>query len=348
MKNKVALITGITGQDGSIMAKFLLKKGYTVHGIKRRVSLFNTDRVEDIYQDRHAKSVNFFLHYGDVTDSLNCLDIINKTRPDEIYHFAAQSHVAISFQLPVYTSTVGTLGTLNILESIRLLNIKKIKFYNASSSEMYGKSKQKKQDENTVFQPNSPHATSKLYSYWITKNYRESYKMFATNGILFNHESEFRGNTFVTRKISLFVAKYSNTKKGILYLGNINSRRDWGYAPDYIEGIWKMLQIKEPNDFVLSTGKNYSVKDFIVEAFKIIKINIKFKGKGLNEVGYDTFDNKIIIKIKKEYFRPNEVSHLLGDNSKAKKILKWKPKTNFKTLVKIMVLNDRKYFSKKT
>lgn len=344
MKNKVALITGITGQDGSIMAKFLLKKGYTVHGIKRRVSVFNTDRVEDIYQDRHEKSVNFYLHYGDITDSLNCLDIINKTKPDEIYHFAAQSHVAISFELPVYTSTVGTIGTLNILESIRLLNLKKVRFYNASSSEMYGNTKQKKLDEDSIFKPNSPYATSKLYSYWITKNYRESYKIFATNGILFNHESEFRGNTFVTRKISLFVAKYSKTKKGILYLGNIYSKRDWGYAPDYIEGIWKMLQIKEPNDFVLSTGKNYSVKDFIVEAFKNININIKFKGQGLNEIGYNVSNSKIIIKIKKEYFRPNEVNNLLGDNSKAKKLLKWSPKTNFKNLVKIMVLNDKKYF----
>ena len=342
MKNKVALITGITGQDGSIMAKFLLKKGYIVHGIKRRISLFNTDRVEDIYQDRHDKRVNFFLHYGDITDSLNCLDIINKTKPDEIYHFAAQSHVAISFQLPVYTSTVGTIGALNILESIRLLKLKKIRFYNAASSEMYGNSKQKKQNEKTIFEPNSPYATSKLYSYWITKNYRESYKIFATNGILFNHESEFRGNTFVTRKISLFVAKYSRVKKGILYLGNIHSKRDWGYAPDYIEGIWKMLQVNEPNDFVLSTGKSYSVKDFIQEAFKIINIKIKFKGKGLNEIGYNSLTNKTVIKIKKEYFRPNEVNYLLGDNSKAKKILKWKPKTSFKNLVKIMVLNDIK------
>ena len=255
MKQKVAIITGITGQDGSIMAKFLLKKKYIVHGIKRRVSTFNTERIDDIFQDRHSHNLNFFLHYGDVTDPLNCLDLIKQIKPDEIYHFAAQSHVAISFQMPIYSVNVDAMGTLNILESIRLLNFQKnTKFYNAASSEIFGNSNDKFQNENSKFLPNSPYASAKLFSYWITKNYRKSYKIFATNGILFNHESEIRGKTFVTRKITFFVANYKMHRAKTLYLGNLNSKRDWGYAKDYMEGAWLMMQQSKPDDYVLSTG----------------------------------------------------------------------------------------------
>ncbi|MDC3149544.1 GDP-mannose 4,6-dehydratase [Alphaproteobacteria bacterium] len=339
-KKKIALITGVTGQDGSIMTRFLLNKNYIVHGIKRRVSLFNTNRIDEIIKEKHIEKNDFYLHYGDITDPLNILNLINKIKPDEIYHFAAQSHVAISFEMPYYSSNVDSLGTLNILEAIKILKLKKVKFYNAASSEMYGDVDKKILDEKTPFNPISPYATSKLYSYYITKNYRNSYNIFASNGILFNHESENRGETFVTRKITRFVAKYNYTKKGILLLGNLDSVRDWGYANDYIEGIWKILQNNNADDFVLATGKCYSVKDFIKYAFKHIGIDIVFKGSGSNTIGYDKSNNKVLVKSIKYYYRPNDVTYLKGNPSKAKKILNWQPKHTLNDLVKIMLNND--------
>lgn len=339
-KKKIALITGVTGQDGSIMTKFLLKNNYIVHGIKRRVSLFNTNRIDEIIKEKHIEKNDFHLHYGDVTDPLNILNLIKSIQPDEIYHFAAQSHVAISFEMPYYSSNVDSLGTLNILEAIKILKLRNIKFYNAASSEMYGDIKKKTLDENTPFNPISPYATSKLYSYYITRNYRNSYNIFASNGILFNHESENRGETFVTRKITRFVARYYYTKKGTLLLGNLDSIRDWGYANDYIEGIWKILQHNKPDDFVLATGKCYSVKDFIKLAFRYIGINIIFKGSGPRTVGYDQSTNKIILKSIKYYYRPNDVTYLKGSPLKAKKILNWTAKHNLSDLVKIMVDYD--------
>ena len=347
MIKKVALITGITGQDGSLLAKFLIKKGYVVHGIKRRSSsLHSSVRLDSIYQDKFVKNKSLYLHYGDVTDASFCSRILNEIKPDELYHLAAQSHVAISFELPCYTASTNSLGTLNLLESIRINKLEnKTRFYNAASSEMYGTLKGNYQNEKTPFCPQSPYATSKLFSYWMTKNYRESYGMFASNGILFNHESYSRGETFVTRKITLFVSRYNKHKKGTLYLGNLSSKRDWGYAGDYIEGMWKILKHTKADDFVISTGKSYSVRDFIKEAFKCIGINIIFKGKGTNEVGIDSKNKKIVVKSIPYYYRPNDVTNLVGDHSKAKKLLKWKPKTNFKQLVKLMVDNDiKEYF----
>ena len=344
MKKKIALISGITGQDGFLLAKFLIKKNYIVHGIKRRSSsLHSTVRLDSIYQDKFVKNQSLHLHYGDVSDAAFCCRILNEIKPDELYHLAAQSHVAISFELPYYTASVNSLGTLNLLEAIRINKLEKItRFYNAGSSEMYGSLKGKFQNEKTPFCPQSPYATSKLFSYWMTKNYRESYKMFASNGILFNHESYSRGETFVTRKITLFVAKYNKSKENILYLGNLSSKRDWGYAGDYVEGMWKIIQHSKANDFVLATGKSYSVRDFLREAFKCININIIFNGKGSKEVGIDSKTKKIIVKSIPYYYRPNEVTNLVGDYSKAKKLLKWKPKTNFKELVKMMVESDIK------
>lgn len=348
-KRKIALITGITGQDGSILAEFLLKKNYVVHGIKRRSSSLNsTVRLDKIYQDKFIKNKSFFLHYGDVSDPSFCVRIIGDTKPDELYHLAAQSHVAISFELPVYTASVNSLGTLNLLEAIRINNLeKKTKFYNAASSEMYGSLKSKSQNEETPFHPQSPYATSKLFSFWITRNYRESYDFFASNGILFNHESFSRGETFVTKKITMFVAKYNYYNEGVLYLGNFSSKRDWGYANDYIKGIWQILQSSKPDDFVLSTGKSHSVRDFIKQAFKYINVNIIFKGKKDKEVGIDAKTKKIVVKSIPYYYRPNEVTNLVGDCKKAKKILKWKPKTNFKSLVKMMVKQEIENFKPK-
>jgi GDPmannose 4,6-dehydratase len=348
MKKKIALITGITGQDGSILARFLLKKNYIVHGIKRRSSSLNsTVRLDSIYQEKFIKKKTFFLHYGDVTDQSFCNRILRDTKPDEVYHLAAQSHVAISFELPIYTATVNSLGTLNLLEAIRINKLgKKTRFYNAASSEMYGTLKSKSQNENTPFLPQSPYATSKLFSFWVTKNYRESYNFFASNGILFNHESFTRGETFVTKKITMFVANYNFYKKGILYLGNLSSKRDWGYANDYIIGIWKILQHSKPDDFVLSTGKSHSVRDFIKYAFDCIGIQIKFKGKKYNEVGIDSKTGKVLIKSIPYYYRPSDVTNLVGDSKKANKILKWKPKINFKALIRLMVKEEIKNFKK--
>jgi len=337
MKKKVALITGITGQDGSILAKFLLKKNYIVHGIRRRTSSLNSNvRLDKIFQDKFIKNKTFFLHYGDILDSSFCHRIINETKPIEVYHLAAQSHVAISFEIPHFTTVTNTTGTLNFLEAIRQTN-KKIRFYNASTSEMYGSLVTKYQDENTEFKPQSPYAISKLYSHLITKNYRESYNIFAANGILFNHESEDRGETFVTRKISKFVAKYSLKKQGVLYLGNMSSKRDWGYAKDYVQAMWLMLQKKIPEDYVIATNKSYSVKFFSDLVLKALKFNYKWVGKGINEKAIDKLTRKPLIKINKKFYRPAEVNFLKGSYKKAKNQLKWRPKTSIKELVKIMV-----------
>jgi GDPmannose 4,6-dehydratase len=349
-KKKIALITGVTGQDGSYLAEFLLKKKYEVHGIKRRSSSINTSRIDHLYVDPHYKT-NFFLHYGDVTDAANMVQLIKKIMPHEIYNLSAQSHVKTSFEMPNYTSNVNAMGTLNILEAIKTLNLTKFtKFYQASTSELFGNSNKKKQSEITEFKPQSPYATSKLYAYWITKNYRQSYDMFAVNGILFNHESPRRGETFVTRKITIGLSKIAFGFEKTLYMGNIYSLRDWGHAKDYAEMQWKMLQQKTPDDYVIATGKQYSVKDFIQLCCKILKIKIIWKGSGLNEVGVvKNYDIKItpslkigqkIIKIDKKYFRPNEVNHLLGDSSKAKKKLKWHAKTTIYELAKEMIAND--------
>ena len=336
MKKK-ALIFGVTGQDGAYLSDFLIKKNYIVHGIKRRSSSFNTSRIDKIY-NTYQKNGIFNLHYGDVTDSLNVQSLIQKISPDEIYNLAAQSHVKVSFETPEYTANADAIGVLRILESIKNSK-KKIKFYQASTSEMYG-STPAPQSEKTVFAPVSPYGTSKLFSYWITRNYRDAYNLFACNGILFNHESPIRGETFVTRKITLAVAKYHVTGKCNLILGNINALRDWGDARDYVEGMWKMLQKKTPKDYVLATGKSYTVKKFVEEAFNVVNVKIKWRGKGLNEVGFNSKDNKILVKINSQYFRPNEVNHLEGNASKAKKDLNWKPKISLKKMIKDMVISD--------
>jgi len=336
---KKALITGITGQDGSYLAELLLEKGYEVHGIIRRSSSFNTGRIEHLYQDPHVNNVKLFLHYGDLSDSSNINRLIEKIQPDEIYNLAAQSHVRVSFDVPEYTGDVVGLGTLRILDAIKESGLK-TKFYQASSSELYGKIQEKIQNENTPFYPRSPYAVAKLYSYWITVNYRESYNMFACNGILFNHESPRRGETFVTKKITRGLARILSGKDDCLYLGNLDSKRDWGYAKDYVEGMWLMLQQEKPNDFVLATGETHSVREFVEECCKFLNIDLQWKGKGLKEVGIDRKTKKAIIKIDERYFRPAEVDLLLGDARKAKKMLKWTPKTKFKQLVKIMMQAD--------
>ena len=341
MNKKIALITGVTGQDGAYLARFLIKKNYIVHGIKRRSSLINTKRIDDIYKDKHYKKSNFILHYGDVTDGLNINNLVSKIKPDEIYNLAAQSHVQVSFQIPFYTTLTNSMGTLNILESIKSSKLeKKTKFYQASSSEMFGNSKSKKINEKNNFEPLSPYASSKLYSYWLTKNYRESYKIFASNGILFNHESPLRGETFVSRKITMNVAKRYMGAKEILYLGNIYAKRDWGHAEDYVEAMWLILQHKKPDDFVVATNNTYSVKDLANKAFMNIGIKLKWVGKGLKEKAINTLNNEILIKIDSEYFRPNELNYLRGDYNKAKKLLKWRPKKSFNDLVKEMVEHD--------
>ena len=349
---KIALITGITGQDGSYLAEFLLKKGYVVHGIKRRASSLNTERVDHLYVDPHYKT-NFFLHYGDVIDASNISELINKIKPDEIYNLAAQSHVQTSFLTPDYTSQVNALGALRILESIRLLGRQsKTKFYQASTSELFGNSNKPRQSEKTPFSPQSPYATSKLFAYWITKNYRDSYGIFAANGILFNHESPRRGETFVTRKIAIGLCRVAFGLEKTLYLGNINSLRDWGHAKDYAEMQWKILQQKKPEDFVIASGKQYSVKFFLEQCCKFLKINIYWSGKKLQEVAYvKNFDpkicpklkkNMIIVKVDKKYLRPNDVIDLRGDASKARKKLGWKIKTNIYQLIREMMSEEYK------
>lgn len=345
-KNKVALITGITGQDGSYLAEFLLKKNYAVHGIKRRSSSLNTARIDHIYEDSFKKSAKFFLHYGDLSDSGNINNLINKIKPSEIYNLAAQSHVKLSFDSPEYTANIGALGTLRILEAIRSQNlIKKTRFYQASSSEMFGNHYKKTLNEKSNFFPLSPYATSKLFGYWITRNYRESYGIHASNGILFNHESPRRGETFVSRKITRFVASYLKNKNQFLYLGNIYANRDWGHAKDYVTGMWKIVNFKKPDDYVLSTGKTFTVKYFVEKAFKEIGINIGWSGKFLNEVGYDKSNKRVIIKISKKYYRPNELHYLKGNSSKAHKILKWKTNYTLDSMIKEMVSEDIKNLS---
>ena len=345
---KKALITGVTGQDGSYLAEFLLEKGYEVHGIKRRASSFNTERIDHLYQDPHESNKNLMLHYGDLTDSTNLIRILQEVQPDEIYNLGAQSHVAVSFETPEYTANSDALGTIRMLEAIRTLDmVQKVKFYQASTSEMFGKHGKKKQNELTNFHPRSPYATSKTFSHYTVQNYREAYKMFSVNGILFNHESPLRGEEFITRKISLGLAKIVTGKQKVLKVGNIYAKRDWGYAKDYIEAMWKMLQVKKPEDFVIATGKTHSVKEFINKCIKILKINTKWVGKGLNEKLIDLNRNKPIIVIDKKYFRPAEVNVLKGDYTRAKKILKWSPKTNIDDLAKIMIMSDLLYVNKK-
>ena len=341
MKKKVALITGITGQDGSYLAEFLLKKKYNVHGIIRRSSSFNTGRIDHLYQDPHEKSKNFFLHYGDMTDSLSLQRIIDNVMPDEIYNLAAQSHVAVSFQEPEYTANSDALGTLRILEIIRRVKKKKIKFYQAGTSELFGKAQEIPQSEKTNFYPRSPYAAAKLYAHWISVNYREAYNIFACNGILFNHESPRRGETFVTKKITKALCRIKLKKQKKLYLGNIYAKRDWGHAKDYVEAQWLILQQKKPDDYVIATGRTYSVKYFINKAASYLKLKLKWKGKGINTKAYDENGN-CIIQCHKKYFRPTEVDILLGNANKAKKILKWKPKVNIDTLVKEMIDADLK------
>ena len=336
---KTALITGVTGQDGSLLADFLLKKNYKIIGLKRRSSSFNTERINHLYK-KGVLNVKFFPYYGDLTDSSSLLRVIQSTKPHEIYNLGAQSHVHTSFETPEYTANSDALGTLRILEAIRILKLnKKTKFYQASTSEIFGNT-QVPQNEKTPFRPRSPYAISKLYSYWQTINYRDAYKIFAVNGILFNHEGPRRGETFVSRKITRFVANYLKNNNQILYLGNLNAKRDWGSAKDYVETMWLMLQKKKPSDYVISTGVSRTVKNFAEEAFKNINIKIKWKGNGINEVGINKKTNKILIKIDPGYFRPTDIDELRGDSRKARRELKWKPKTNFQSLVKEMVSKD--------
>lgn len=341
MKKKKALITGITGQDGSYLAELLLKKGYEVHGIIRRSSSFNTERIDHLHSNPKIHDVNFFLHHGDLSDSSNIARLLEKIKPNEIYNLGAQSHVRVSFDIPEYTADVDGIGTLRLLDAIKDSGIK-TKFYQASSSELYGKVQEIPQSEKTPFYPRSPYGVAKLYAYWITVNYRESYGIFACNGILFNHESPRRGETFVTRKITRGLARIMSGKHDCIYLGNLDAKRDWGYAKDYVEGMWMMLQQQQPDDYVLATGETHSVREFIEECAKLLKIDLEWKDKGLKEVGIDKKTKKTIIRIDPRYFRPAEVDILLGDPTKARKKLNWKPKTTFKQLTKIMLEADLK------
>ena len=341
-KNRVALITGITGQDGAYLAEFLLKKGYRVHGIKRRASLFNTERIDHLYQDPHVSNRNLILHYGDMTDSSSLVRIMQQVQPDEIYNLAAQSHVAVSFEEPEYTANSDALGALRILEAMRILDLgKNTRFYQASTSELYGLVQETPQKETTSFYPRSPYAVAKLYAYWITVNYREAYGMYACNGILFNHESPVRGETFVTRKITRALARIKLGLQDCLYLGNLDSRRDWGHAKDYVEMQWLMLQQDKAEDFVIATGVQYSVRDFVNAAAEELGINVRWVGEGMDEKGYDA-SGKCIVAVDSRYFRPTEVEALLGDATKAKEKLGWTPKINFKELVAEMVREDLK------
>lgn len=338
---KKALITGITGQDGAYLAEFLLNRGYEVHGIKRRASLFNTDRIDHLYQDPCVKNRTFILHYGDLTDSTNLIRILQQVQPDEVYNLAAQSHVAVSFESPEYTADTDALGTLRILEGIRLLGLeKKTRFYQASTSELYGMVQESPQTETTPFYPRSPYAVAKLYAYWITVNYREAYQIYACNGILFNHESPMRGETFVTRKITRALSRISLGLQDCLFLGNLNAKRDWGHAKDYVRMQWLMLQQDNPEDFVIATGKQYSVKDFINTAARELDINIIWVNDGIQEKGVNAKTNKTIVEVDPQYFRPTEVETLLGDASKAKQKLGWEPEITFSEMVSEMVQAD--------
>lgn len=340
---KTALITGVTGQDGAYLAEFLLKKGYIVHGIKRRASLFNTDRIDHLYKDPHEADVRFKLHYGDLTDATNLIRIIQEVQPDEIYNLAAQSHVMVSFETPEYTANADALGTLRMLEAIRILGLaKKTRFYQAATSELYGKVREVPQNESTPFYPRSPYGVAKLYSYWITVNYREAYDFYACNGILFNHESPVRGETFVTRKITRAVARIKLGLQEKLYLGNLNSRRDWGHAADYTEAQWLILQQDTPDDYVIATGEQHSVREFVEMAFHEVGIDIHWKGEGTGEKGYDSGSGRELVAVDSRYFRPAEVDTLLGDASKARQKLGWTPKVAFAELVSEMVREDLK------
>lgn len=341
MARKRALITGITGQDGAYLAEMLLEKGYEVHGIKRRASSFNTTRIDHLYQDRHEHDVNFFLHYGDMIDSTNLIRIIQDVQPDEIYNLAAQSHVQVSFETPEYTANADGLGTLRLLEAIRILHLKdKTKFYQASTSELYGKVQETPQSETTSFYPRSPYAAAKLYAYWITVNYREAYNMFACNGILFNHESPLRGETFVTRKITRAVARIHLGLQDRLYLGNLDAKRDWGHAKDYVEAMWLMLQQEKPDDYVVATGQTHKVREFVERAFTEAGIKIEWQGSGVEEKGVDKQSGRVLVEIDPRYFRPTEVDLLLGNPEKAKRELGWEPKVTFEELVRVMVQAD--------
>lgn len=344
---KVALITGVTGQDGAYLSELLLSKGYEVHGIKRRSSMFNTDRIDHLYQDPHEKNVHFKLHYGDLTDSTNLIRIIQEVQPDEIYNLAAQSHVKVSFETPEYTANADAIGALRILEAIRILKLeKKTRFYQAGTSEMYGLVQEIPQKETTPFYPRSPYGVAKVYGYWITKNYREAYGMFACNGILFNHESPLRGETFVTRKITRAVAKISLGMQDKLFLGNLDAERDWGHAQDYVEGMWLMLQQDTPDDFVLATGQKISVRKFVEMSFAEVGISIEWKGEGVDEKGYNKATGQPVVEIDEKYFRPAEVDLLVGDATKAKKILGWEPKRNVEQLCKEMMASDLELFKR--
>jgi GDPmannose 4,6-dehydratase len=336
---KKALITGITGQDGSYLAELLLEKGYEVHGIIRRASTFNTHRIDHLYKDRHNKDVRMFLHYGDMTDSSNLNRLLEKIEPDEIYNLAAQSHVKVSFEVPEYTAEVDAIGTLRFLDAIKDTGLR-TKFYQASTSELYGLVQEVPQTEKTPFYPRSPYGVAKLYAYWITVNYREAYGLFACNGILFNHESPRRGETFVTRKITMAAARIKAGLQDKLFLGNLDARRDWGYAPEYVEGMWRMLQHSSPEDFVLATGKTYTVREFATLTFKELGIDLEWQGKGVDEKGIDRATGKVLVEIDPNYFRPTEVDLLVGDSSKAKKLLGWEPKVGIEELVQIMVKAD--------
>ena len=339
--SKTALITGITGQDGAYLAEFLLEKGYQVHGIKRRASSFNTDRIDHLYQDPHERNVHMFLHYGDLTDATNLIRIVQQVQPDEIYNLAAQSHVAVSFETPEYTANADALGSLRLLEAIRILGLeKKTRFYQASTSEMFGKVQETPQRESTPFYPRSPYGAAKVYAYWITVNYREAYGLYACNGILFNHESPVRGETFVTRKITRALTRISLGLQECLYLGNIDSLRDWGHAKDFVVAQWLMLQQPQAEDFVIATGEQHSVREFVSRAAALLNMKLDWRGKGVQEQGIDTVTGKTIVKVDPRYFRPTEVDTLLGDPSKARSKLGWSAQTSFDQLVADMVAGD--------
>lgn len=341
MAPKVALITGVTGQDGAYLSELLLSKGYIVHGIKRRSSLFNTDRIDHLYQDQHEKNVQFFLHYGDLTDATNMIRIIQEVQPDEIYNLAAMSHVHVSFETPEYTANVDAMGTLRILEAIRILKLeKKTKIYQASTSELYGKVQEIPQSETTPFYPRSPYGVAKLYAFWITKNYREAYGLFACNGILFNHESPMRGETFVTRKITRAAARIKLGLQEKLFMGNLDAQRDWGHARDFVQGMWLMLQQDKPDDYVLATGKTHTVRYFLEKAFEVAGIRITWSGSGVDEKGTDAETGKILVEIDPKYYRPTEVELLVGDPSKALRELGWKHTRNLEELISEMVNAD--------
>lgn len=341
MPEKVALITGVTGQDGAYLAELLIAKGYLVHGIKRRSSSFNTQRVEHLYHDPHDIGSRFVMHYGDMTDATNLIRIVQETRPDEIYNLAAQSHVSVSFETAEYTANADALGTLRMLEAIRLLDLAgKTRFYQASTSELYGNTTICSQDETTPFQPRSPYGAAKLYAYWITVNYRQAYGLHASNGILFNHESPIRGETFVTRKITRAVSAILHNRQDRLYLGNLNARRDWGHARDYVEGMWAMLQQDQPDDYVLATGETHSVREFVEAAFEEVGIALEWRGSGPDEKGYQAGSDRMLVEIDPRYFRPTEVELLCGDPSKAHAALGWRHRSSFRDLVKEMMAED--------